>query len=97
MVVAVDIESFGILDGQTLYRGRSTVSISVYDVAEKQREWHKSPPTIEYPRTGSIPMADQTENDFRNKYVGILAEQIARNFYGHDRHDDYGEDADSNH
>jgi hypothetical protein len=97
MVVAVDIESFGILDGQTLYRGRSTVNIKVYDVAEKTVEWHKSPPRIEYPRTGSIPMADQSENDFRNKYVGILADQISHYFYRHDYHDDYGSDADSNH
>jgi hypothetical protein len=93
-VVAVDIESFGIFDGPTLYRGRSTISISVYDVAEKNREWHKSPPIIEYPRTGSIPMADQPENDFRNKFVGILSERIARFFYGHDMHADYGDDAD---
>ena len=36
-VLGVDIESFSVLDGQTLFRGRSTVSIQVYDVAEKQR------------------------------------------------------------
>ena len=29
--------------------------------------------------------------EFRNKFVAILAEQIARYFYPHDRHDDYGQ------
>ena len=34
-VVGIDIESFSVLDGQTLFRGRATVSIRVYDVADK--------------------------------------------------------------
>ncbi|MEI8376281.1 MAG: hypothetical protein WCJ35_25965 [Planctomycetota bacterium] len=92
-IVGIDIESFGILDGQTLFRGRSTVSIQVYDVAEKHVEWRKSPPQIEYPRLSSTPAADSTEMEFRNRFVGALAEQIARYFYAHDRHDDFGDDA----
>ncbi len=92
-VVGINIESFGILDGQTLFRGRSTVSIQVYDVAEKHVEWRKSPPQIEYPRMSSTPAADSTEMEFRNRFVGVLAEQIARFFYPHDRHDNFGDDA----
>ena len=61
-VVGIDIESFSVLDGQTLFRGRATVSIQVYDVAEKQVEWHKSPPQIEYPRIGSTPVQDAPGN-----------------------------------
>ncbi len=92
-VVAIDIESFGVLDGPTLYRGRSKVSIQVYDVADKSVEWRKSPDQFEYPRNSSMPMTDFSETDFRNKFVGILADKIARFFYPHDRHDDYGDDA----
>jgi hypothetical protein len=92
-VIGVDIESFGVLDGQTLFRGRSSVSIRVYDVADKHVEWRKSPPQFEYPRIGSTPAADLTEVEFRNQFVNILSEQIARFFYPHDRHDDYGGDA----
>ena len=62
-------------------------------MAEKNVEWHKSLPKFEYPRSGSIPAADFTEMEFRNKYVSILAEQIARCFYPHDRYEDYGRDA----
>ena len=40
-VVGIDIESFGVRDGQTLYRGRAKVSIQVYDVAGKEIEWRK--------------------------------------------------------
>ncbi len=94
-VVAVDIESFSVLDGQTLFRGRSTVSVQVYDVAEKNVEWRKRLPQIQYPRNSSTPASDVTEPDFRNKFVSVLAEQISRLFYGHDPHDDYGVDAES--
>ena len=92
-VVGIDIESFSVLDGQTLFRGRATVSIQVYDVAEKQVEWHKAPPQFEYPKIGSTPAQDLPEMEFRNQFVAILAEQIARYFYPHDRHEDYGSDA----
>ena len=94
-VVAIDIESFGVLDGQTLFKGRATVRIQVYDVAEKQVEWHKSPPQFEYPRIGSTPAQDFPEIEFRNKFVGILAKQIARCFYPHDPREDCGSDAES--
>jgi hypothetical protein len=94
-VVAVDIESFGVLDGQTLFKGRSTVSIRVYDVAEKQVEWHKAPPQFEYPKIGSMPAQELPEMEFRNQFVAVLAEQISRFFYPHDRHDDYASDMSS--
>ena len=34
-VVGIDIESFGVREGATLYRGRATVHIQVFDVAAK--------------------------------------------------------------
>lgn len=91
-VVGIDIESFGVRDGQTLFRGRATVSIKVYDVAEKNVEWHKSPPQYLYPRIGSTPAQDLSEMEFRNRFVAVLSDQIARLFYSHDRNDDCGSD-----
>lgn len=96
-VVGINIESFGVLDGQTLFRGRSTLSIRVYDVAEKTTEWHKSPPAFTYPKVGPTPAADIAEAEFRNEFVASLAEQIARLFYPHDRHDDYCDETASTH
>jgi hypothetical protein len=94
-VIGIDIESFSVLDGQTLYKGRSTVSIQVYDVAEKQVEWHKAPPQFEFPKIGSTPAQELPEVEFRNQFVAELGEQIARFFYPHDRHDDYASDISS--
>ena len=91
-VVGIDIESFGVRDGQTLFRGRATVSIQVYDVAEKNVEWHKSPPQFEYPRFGSTPAQDLSEMEFRNSSWPLSPSRLPA-FYPHDRHDDYGSDA----
>ncbi len=91
-VVGIDIESFGVLDGPTLFRGRSSVSIRVYDVADKTVEWHKAPPQFVYPKIGSTPMQEIGEMEFRNQFVDNLAGQIARYFYPHDRHADYASD-----
>jgi len=85
-VVAVDIESFGVLDGQTLYRGRAQVTLRVYDVATKEIEWHKQPPLIEFPSYGSTPASDVSEPEFRNKFIAILSDRIGRFFYPHDRY-----------
>ena len=96
-VVGIDIESFSDLDGQTLFRGRATVHIKVYDVADKQVEWRKSPPQFEWPRIGSKPATDCNEVAFRNEFIDVLAEQIARYFYPHDRYEDSASDSLSMH
>jgi hypothetical protein len=85
-VIAVDIESFGVHEGQTLYRGRSTLTVHVYDVANKDEDWQKAPLHAEYPSWGPTPAQDKSEVEFRNQFVASLAEQIGRSFYPHDRY-----------
>ncbi len=91
-VVAVSIESFNVNEGQTLYRGRSSVTIHVYDVASGDDEWHKTPSPIEYPAIAPTPAQDMSEPEFRNHFIDNLADRIARYFYSYDRYD---RDADS--
>ena len=92
-VVGIDIESFSVLDGQTLFRGRATVHIQVYDVAEKHVEWRKSPPQFEYPRIGSKPATDCPEIEFRNQFVDYSRRADCPLFYPHDRLRRLGRDA----
>jgi hypothetical protein len=92
-VVGIDIESFGIRDGATLFKGRATVHIQVFDVADGSCEWHKNPEGYLYPRIGSTSIQDQPEAEFRNAFVAILATEIARYFFPHDPRDAFGSDA----
>jgi hypothetical protein len=96
MVVAVDLESFGIYQGQTLYQGKANATIRVFDCTKTGRGkvvFHKSIPQAVYPPNAPIPASDRTEPEFRREFVLVLANQIARHFYSHDPHADLGQDA----
>jgi hypothetical protein len=90
-VVAINIESFRVHEGQTLYRGHSTLSVHVYDVETKEEDWHKEPRQIDYPSYGPTPAQEMSEGEFRNAFIAVVAERIGRYFYPHDR---YAQDED---
>jgi hypothetical protein len=46
------------------------------------------PQTVEPPNSG-IPTSDMQEYEFRQKFIRVLADQIARHFYPHDSHADF--------
>jgi hypothetical protein len=87
-VVAIDLQSFRIHEGQTLLRGHACLTVRVIDVATKETEWIKSPRTIEWPSHGPVPAQEISEPEFRDNFTKALAEHIARYFYPHDRHAD---------
>ena len=96
MVVAVDLESFSIYQGQTLYQGKADATIRVFDCTKTGRGkevFHKNIPQAVYPPNAPIPASDRTEPEFRREFVLVLANQIARHFYAHDPHADLGQDA----
>jgi hypothetical protein len=98
MVVAVDLARFSTLEGQTLWRGRADATVKVYDLSkEKKGEvvWEKTIPPSLYPPNMAIPMADQSEGEFRRAFIGVLANQIGRNFYAYDRFADMGQDVEA--
>lgn len=96
MVVAVDLESFSLYQGQTLYQGRANATVRVFDCTKKGKEvFRKSIPQCLYPPSAPMPASERTEPDFRAEFVRKLAEQIGRNFYAHDRYADFGQDAET--
>ncbi len=96
MVLGIDLESFNIFQGQTLYQGKANVSIHVYDCKAGGKEvfTRTMPPTI-YPPNSQIPTSDRQEGQFRREFTSVLAEQIARHFYPHDRNEDVAQDAEA--
>jgi hypothetical protein len=85
MVVGIDLEEFSLYQGQTLYQGRANMHFAVYDVSKgKDHVWEKFLPQVTYPPTGGVPASERPETEFRRKFVGTLADQVARFFYPHD-------------
>jgi len=96
MVVAVDLESFSLYQGQTLYQGKANATIHVFDCKKNGKEvFRKSIPQCVYPPSAPMPASERTEPDFRHDFEIELANQIARHFYAHDPYVDMGKDADA--
>jgi hypothetical protein len=96
MVVGIDLTSFSLGEGPTLYRGRASLDMKVYDLSkEKGQEvvFEKSFPQAVYPPNLSVPISEKSEPEFRHEFVLILADQLARHFYAHDQYADVGLDS----
>ncbi len=93
MVVGIDLEQFSLLQGQTLYQGRATVRLQVFDCKTGEVVFDKRPPQSVYPPNRVVPTSEKPAAEFRAEFVRVLADQIARHFYEHDPHADIALDA----
>ena len=92
LVVAIDIDSLSLHDGQTMFKGRASVHVVVYDMASGAAVFSKSPPEIEFPVTAGVPSTSTSEREFRKMFLDNLANRIARNFYAFDMNEDVARD-----
>jgi hypothetical protein len=94
MVVGIDIESFTIYQGQTLYQGNASSTVHVFDCKEGDKEvFAKQMPQTVYPPSTGIATSERHEDEFRAEFVKVLASRVARHFYAHDAFDDVALDA----
>jgi hypothetical protein len=93
MVVGIDLESFSIFQGQTLYQGKANATIHVYDCSKGGKQvFEKILPQSVYPPNSAVPTSDRLEAQFRREFVAVLGDQIARHFYVHDPYLDMAQD-----
>ncbi len=93
VVVGVELEKFSIYQAQTLYQGKANAMVRVYDCKDGGKVvFEKILPQTVYPPNTFIQTSDEQESEFRREFVGVLADQIARHFYGHDPYADLGQD-----
>lgn len=91
MVVGIDMMSFNVLLGQTLLQGKSQVKVAVYDLKQDgEIVFQKSLPQIVFPENHGIPMQEKPEEEFRQQYIRVLADDIGSLFYAHDHFAQYG-------
>lgn len=90
MVLGIDLLNFNTLLGQTLLQGKAQVKVAVYDMKQDgDIVFQKSPPQVIYPLNNGIPTQDMPEDEFRRKYISVLADEIGRLFYPHDHFSRY--------
>jgi hypothetical protein len=91
-VLAIEITSYSLHEGSTMYKGKVTVMSTVYDVKDQAIGYRKGPETYEFPKSGH-PSLHLSEREFENSYLTKLCQHLAERFYEHDRLESVAEDA----
>jgi len=82
VVVGIDVDSFTVYAGQTLYQGKADVTVKVYDCRNGKLLLEKELPQIVYPPDVPIQSTECSEAEFRRHFLGVLAQRIGELFYG---------------
>jgi hypothetical protein len=93
MVVAIDLSSFSLHEGKTLYKGRAELRVVVHDMLNGGDEvFVYQPSEILFPENSGFHTTDMSEEDFRARFLSLLANRVARQFYASDVQEDFARD-----
>ena len=93
MLVAVDLLKFQIHEGQTMFKGRAEMVVTVYDLANGDIQVFSSePPEFQYPVNSALHVGEVSERDFRRQFVNMVAGRISRTFFAYEFKDDFARD-----
>ncbi len=97
-VVYVELDSFDLYKGSTLYQGDTDVHVTVYDMTKRdgERIWSRNVGQILFPRNAGIPASDKPVQEFEAQFVEVVSVQIGSLFYKHDPNAHFALDAVSN-
>ncbi len=74
MVVAVDVHSFSLHEGKTMYKGRADVEVVVYDMTQGGKAvFSQSPKQVQYPNSGGVYTTEISERQFRQRFLDFVA------------------------
>jgi hypothetical protein len=94
MVLAIDLDGFRLHEGRTLYRGRTDVVLTVYDMREDGKVvFRKNIPEFSFPRNGARHATELSEASFRRLFVLVLSQHVAKYFHAYHIEDDFATDA----
>ena len=91
-VLSVNVEDYKIREGSTIYKGRSEVTVNVFDVAKNTVSFTSGPDYMEYPENGR-PAIQTNDRKFEAFYLAWLTERIARRFYKYESLIDVADEA----
>lgn len=93
MLVAIDLLKFKIHEGQTMFKGRTEMAVTVYDLLNDDQEVFSSePPEFRYPVNAALHVGEISERDFRRQFINMVASRIARMFYPYEFKEDFARD-----
>jgi hypothetical protein len=94
MVVALDIEDFSLHEGRTLYKGRATLVVSVYDMEDDGAVvFRRTISDYSFPKNSARHTTEMSESRFRSLFVTVLSEQVAKYFCAYNLEEEFARDA----
>ncbi len=94
MVLALDVGDLRLHEGQTLYQGHVTLTISVYDMQDEGKvAFRRTMPDFTFPQNGPRHATEMTEARFRMLFIEVLGRQVAKYFCPYMLEDDFAKDA----
>lgn len=93
LVVGIDLEQFRLHEGSTLYRGRATARVRVFDVATKEVLFEKRFDDFSFPANSAIPATDRSEPEFRGMFLQMLSQKVSRCFHAYESREVFAEDS----
>ena len=93
-VLAIEMDSYSIHEGKTMYKGRAMLTTSVYDLENGgQIVFTQGPAEYQFPKSHGRPAISTDPQKFEAAYISQLVENIGRNFYDHEKVETFAEDA----
>ena len=91
-VLSINVDEYSIREGSTIYKGRSEVTVNVFDVNANKVSFTSGPEHMEYPENGR-PAIQTNDRKFEAFYLAWLTERIARRFYKYESLIDVADEA----
>jgi hypothetical protein len=93
-VLAIELSSYSLHSGQTMYQGKVDAEISVYDIEDRGRvKFHKDLFEYKFPENHGRPAIGTSEKKFEQGFLRMLSAKIANYFYDYDMATDVATDA----
>ena len=93
MVIALNLESYRLRKGATLFQGKATVHTMVYDMTNGGKEVYESNTfDFTYPENGATHSTETNEASFRRLFIHGLGWQLAKDFFSYERQEDFAFD-----
>ena len=93
MFIVLEMGSYSIHDGATLYKGKADLTVTVYDIEKGgQVAFSDGPELFAFPENGR-PVMQTNKRKFEAFYLSRLTDHISRLFVAYDKMDSFAEDA----
>ena len=94
MVVAMDIEDFSLHEGRTLYKGRASLILSVYDMEDNGTVvFRRTISDFSFPKSSARHTTEMSESRFRSLFVTVLSQHVAKYFCAYNLEEEFARDA----